>query len=100
MKFEMQKIVNAEKSDLFDVLAHVAYALPPVTREKRANRAKIAIQPTFNSRQQAFAEPIRYSPQLTASLSDLIQSVKAQGLEGLVAKRADSKYEPGERSGA
>jgi bifunctional non-homologous end joining protein LigD len=26
--------------------------------------------------------------------------VKAQGLEGLVAKRADSKYEPGQRSGA
>jgi bifunctional non-homologous end joining protein LigD len=26
--------------------------------------------------------------------------VKAQGLEGLIAKRRDSKYEPGERSGA
>jgi bifunctional non-homologous end joining protein LigD len=26
--------------------------------------------------------------------------VKAQGLEGLVAKRRDSKYEPGQRSGA
>jgi hypothetical protein len=24
----MQKIIEAEKSDLFDVLAHVAYALP------------------------------------------------------------------------
>jgi len=37
---------------------------------------------------------------LEASLKDLIQSVKAQGLEGLVAKRRDSKYEPGQRSGA
>jgi len=46
------------------------------------------------------SEPIRYSPQFEASLKDLIQSVKAQGLEGLVAKRADSRYEPGERSGA
>jgi len=45
-------------------------------------------------------EPIRYSPELNASLKDLIQSVKAQGLEGLVAKRRDSKYEPGLRSGA
>jgi type I restriction enzyme R subunit len=26
---EMQKIINAEKSDLFDVLEYVAYALPP-----------------------------------------------------------------------
>ena len=33
---EMQKIIDAEKSDLFDVLAHVAYAFPPLTREERA----------------------------------------------------------------
>src|SRR5688572_18850890 len=33
-------------------------------------------------------------------LSDLVASVKAQGLEGLVAKRRDSRYEPGMRSGA
>jgi DNA ligase D-like protein (predicted ligase) len=46
------------------------------------------------------SEPIRHSPVLEASLEDLIRSVKAQGLEGLVAKRADSKYEPGMRSGA
>jgi ATP-dependent DNA ligase len=30
----------------------------------------------------------------------LIQSVKSQGFEGLVAKRRDSRYEPGLRSGA
>src|ERR1019366_5008083 len=40
---EMQRIINAEKSDLFDVLAHVAYALPPLTREERAANAKLAI---------------------------------------------------------
>lgn len=33
---EMQKIIDAENSDLFDVLAHVAYALIPLTREERA----------------------------------------------------------------
>jgi DNA ligase D-like protein (predicted ligase) len=45
-------------------------------------------------------EPIRYSPVLEGSLKDLILSVKAQGLEGLVANCRDSKYEPGERAGA
>jgi len=45
-------------------------------------------------------EPIRYSPALRASLKDLIASVKAQGFEGLVAKRHDSPYESGNRSGA
>jgi bifunctional non-homologous end joining protein LigD len=46
------------------------------------------------------SEPIRYSPELRASLADLIQSVKAQRLEGLVAKNRNSRYEPGQRSGA
>jgi bifunctional non-homologous end joining protein LigD len=45
-------------------------------------------------------EPVRCSPVLDASLPDLIQSIRAQGLEGLVAKRANSRYEPGQRSGA
>src|SRR5262249_19564866 len=45
-------------------------------------------------------EPIRESPELEASLKDLIRSVKAQGLEGLIAKRRDSRYEAGERTGA
>ena len=46
------------------------------------------------------ADPIRESPELEASLPDLIASVKAQGLEGLVAKRRNSRYEPGQRTGA
>jgi ATP-dependent DNA ligase len=45
-------------------------------------------------------EPVRCSPVLEASVSDLIQSIRAQGLEGLVAKRANSRYESGQRSGA
>jgi bifunctional non-homologous end joining protein LigD len=44
-------------------------------------------------------EPIRLSPVLDASLSDLIQSLKDQRFEGLVAKRRTSRYEPGQRSG-
>jgi type I restriction enzyme, R subunit len=51
---EMQRIIDAENSDLFDVLAHVAYALPPQTREERAARAQVAISTHFNSKQQAF----------------------------------------------
>ncbi len=53
---EMQKIIDAEKSDLFDVLAHVAYAMPPVTREARAAIARPEINAHFNSKQQAFLE--------------------------------------------
>ncbi len=45
-------------------------------------------------------EPIKYSADLDSDLSDLIQSVKKLNLEGLVAKRKDSRYEAGLRTGA
>jgi type I restriction enzyme R subunit len=53
---EMQRIIDAEKSDLFDVLAHVAYALPPITREERAQKAKLIISTRFNSQQRVFLD--------------------------------------------
>ncbi len=46
------------------------------------------------------SEPVRYSAPLAIDLPVLIQSVKAHGLEGLVAKRRNSAYEAGLRSGA
>ena len=45
-------------------------------------------------------EPIRNSPTFDARLADLTAAVRAQHLEGLVAKRRDSRYEPGLRTGA
>jgi bifunctional non-homologous end joining protein LigD len=45
------------------------------------------------------AEPDPRVSELDASLPDLIATVKAHGLEGMVAKRRDSRYERGQRSG-
>ena len=53
---EMQRIIDAEKSDLFDVLAYVAYALPTQTREQRATTARVEITAHFNTKQQAFLD--------------------------------------------
>jgi type I restriction enzyme R subunit len=53
---EMQKMIDAENSDLFDVLAHVAYALEPLTRKERADRAMALISGQFNSKQQVFLD--------------------------------------------
>ncbi len=53
---EMQKIIDAEKSDLFDVLAYVAYAMAPLPREDRAAAARTAIAGRYGSRQQAFLD--------------------------------------------
>ena len=46
------------------------------------------------------SEPIRPYAELEAGLPNLVRSVREQQLEGLVAKRRDSVYEPGRRSGA
>jgi type I restriction enzyme R subunit len=52
----MQKIIDAEKSDLFDVLAHVAYARAPITREVRAAGAKVYINTQFSAKQRVFLD--------------------------------------------
>lgn len=52
----MQRIIDAEKSDLFDVLAYVAYTLPPLTREQRAGLAKAEIHSHYSAKQEAFLD--------------------------------------------
>ena len=52
----MQHLIDAEKSDLFDVLAYVAFALPTVPRVLRANQARVHINSQFTAKQQAFLE--------------------------------------------
>jgi type I restriction enzyme R subunit len=51
---EMQKIINAEKSDLFDVLAYIHCAMEPLTREERAEQAKAVIGTQYSDKQRAF----------------------------------------------
>lgn len=54
---EMQKAIEAEDSDLFDVLAYVAYTRAPVPRTARARQAKAGISQTYQShRHLAFVE--------------------------------------------
>ena len=53
---EMQRIIDAENSDLFDVLAHVAFALQPLTRTNRADSAKGKIHQHFADKQSAFID--------------------------------------------
>jgi DNA ligase D-like protein (predicted ligase) len=43
---------------------------------------------------------VLFSDSLDASAAEIIAAVRKQGLEGVIAKRRDSRYEPGRRSGA
>ena len=53
---EMQRLLEAERSDLYDVLAYVAFAEAPHTRAERAGHAKGALRTLFNPQQRAFLE--------------------------------------------
>jgi bifunctional non-homologous end joining protein LigD len=43
---------------------------------------------------------VLFSETLEATAAEIVAAVRKQGLEGLIAKRRDSRYEPGRRSGA
>jgi type I restriction enzyme R subunit len=70
---EMQKIIEAEKSDLFDVLANVAYALEPVTREERAAKAMAVVSTQFNEPQRVFLDFV-LSQYVTVGVEELDQA--------------------------
>jgi type I restriction enzyme R subunit len=52
----MQKLIDAEKSDLFDVLEYVSYAVKPITREIRVAKAQSSIFAPLAVEQKQFLE--------------------------------------------
>ena len=52
----IQKIINAENSDLFDVLGYIAFALQPITRIERIQNTKYDILDGLQEKQREFVE--------------------------------------------
>jgi type I restriction enzyme, R subunit len=52
----LQKLVNAEKSDLLDVLQFLYYEVPPITRQDRAESAQTKMFSSLNEKQKSFLE--------------------------------------------
>jgi type I restriction enzyme R subunit len=53
---EISRMINAENSDVFDVLAYIAFALAPVTRSERVQARKDAILARYDDKLQAFLD--------------------------------------------
>jgi type I restriction enzyme R subunit len=53
---EIQHALDAEQSDLYDVLAYIAFALPRITRQERADKARPSIHASFGEKQRAFLD--------------------------------------------
>ena len=47
-------MIDAENSDLFDVLAYIAFALAPLTRQERADASRPFIASQYDPKLQAF----------------------------------------------
>jgi len=52
----MQSLINAENSDLFDVLEYISFAKQPITREKRVASAQSYIFESLSNEQKQFVE--------------------------------------------
>jgi len=57
-------------------------------------------RPLLDAAIAGIGDPIRYTGPLDAGADKVIAAVRDFGFEGVVAKRIDSAYEPGKRSGA
>jgi len=53
---KLQELINAQDSDLFDVLEYIAYAKPPVSRAARVETNRDNIHNLLNSAQREFVD--------------------------------------------
>jgi len=53
---EIERMIDAEKSDLFDVLAYVAFALPPMTRQARVEARRSTIDAHCDPKLRTFLD--------------------------------------------
>ena len=53
---EISRMINAEKSDVFDVLAYIAFALPPITRLDRVQERRATIISSYDPKLQTFLD--------------------------------------------
>jgi len=93
---ELQNVRSSDAFIFFYVFDVPMFSGKDLSNESLSTRRHILEQQIVPT----LADPIRYSSDLSAPLPDLINAAKQQGLEGLVAKHRNSKYESGRRSGA
>ena len=82
---DVKEMINAEKSDLFDVLAYIAFAFSPVTREERVNSHKERIFERYADKQQQFLSFV-----LGHYISQGVDELNQDKLPGLLALKYHS----------
>jgi len=52
----LQQLIDAENSDIFDVLEYISFAIKPISREERVARAQSSIFKSLDNKQKEFLE--------------------------------------------
>ena len=90
----LQKLINAENSDLFDVLEYVSFAIKPITREERVSKSKSKIFSSLDIKQQEFLEFV-LSKYIEIGVGELDQEKLPDLLELKYQSLADAAEELG-----
>jgi type I restriction enzyme R subunit len=85
---EIRSAIDADNSDVFDVLAYVAFALAPLTRKERADAGKSAIATRYDAKLQAFLDFV-----LSQYVSQGVEELDQEKLSALIALKYGSAHE-------
>lgn len=91
---EMGKAMDAQKSDVFDILAYIGFALPPITRAERVKNHRGEILPRYDAKLQAFIDFV-LGQYVAQGVEELDQDKLARLLELRYQTLADATAELG-----
>lgn len=95
---EMSKVIDAQQSDVFDILAYIAFALPPITRAERVAAHRGEILPRYTAKLQAFLDFVM-GQYVAQGVEELDQGKLTQLLELRYKTIADAMAELGASPG-
>ena len=80
---QIRHIIDADNSDLLDVLEYISYAIPPIERKQRAERAR-DYRTELSPDQQAFVDYL-----ILAYINNGVKELSNKNLPGLIAQKFD-----------
>jgi len=91
----MRQLIDAEKSDLFDVLTYIAYARPPITRAERVESRRDKILSSYDEKLAVFLDFV---------LGEYVrvgdEELNPEKLGSLIALKYRSVYDATEEAGS
>ena len=91
----MQKIIDAENSDLFDVLEFISFSVTPITREQRVASAQEDIFSPLDAKQKEFIEFV-LSKYIETGVEELEQEKLAILIQNKYQSLEDGRAELGD----